>query len=184
MVEQNAIYYSNQIGQNAATIFEAVKEENYANSHRLNVKGSKYFSKLNTTLSLGSIYAISNREQLLNGNLADVENENLGFNVDLESEVTDWLSASYTGNFSFLQTRFEVRNFDEIRTQQHELDLYFYVAENQYFSEIIKLEDLAGKMSRQTLFSTSDKPISRNNYKINLENMRCKLPLKTNCLKV
>jgi hypothetical protein len=128
------LLYSNQIGQNAATIFEAVEQENYADFHRLNIKGSKYFSKLNTTLSLGGNYSISNREQLLNGNLADVENENLGFNVDLESEITDWLSASYTGNFSFLQTLFEARDFEEIRTQQHQLDLYFYLAENQYFS--------------------------------------------------
>jgi hypothetical protein len=128
------LLYSNQIGQNAATILEAVEQENYANSHRLNVKGSKYFSKLNTTFSLGSSYAISNREQLLNSNLANVENKSLGFNLDLESEVTNWLSASYTVNFSFLQTRLEARNFDEIRTQQHELDLFFYVADNQYFS--------------------------------------------------
>ena len=128
------LLYSNQIGQNAATIFEAVEQENYADSHRLNIKGSKYFSKLNTTFSLGSSYSIFNREQLLNGNLADVKNQNLGFMLDLESEITDWLSASYVGNFSFLQTRFEARNFDEIRTQQHELDLFFYLADNQYFS--------------------------------------------------
>ena len=100
----------------------------------MNIKGSKYFSKLNTTFSLGSSYSIFNREQLLNGNLADVENQNLGFKLDLESEITDWLSASYTGNLSFLQTRFQARDFDEIRTQQHELDLFFYLAENQYFS--------------------------------------------------
>lgn len=128
------LLYSNQIGQNAATVFEAVARENYVNSHRLNVKGSKYFSKLNTTLSLGSSYSISNREQLLNENLAEVANQNLGFKLDLESEVTNWLSASYTGNFSFLQTRFEAREFDEIRTQQHELDLFFYLADNQYLS--------------------------------------------------
>mgnify|MGYP003116119808 CR=1 FL=1 len=150
------LLYSNQIGQNAATIFEAVEQDNYANSHRLNLKGSKYFSKLNTTLSLGSSYSISNREQLLNGKLADVENENLGFNVDLESEVTDWLSASYTGNFSFLQTRFEARNFDEIRTQQNELNLFFYVADNQYFS--VDSEYYFNNISDE----------NRNNYFLNL----------------
>ena len=128
------LLYSNQIGQNGATIFEAEAQDNSADFHRLNIKGSKYISKLNTTLSLGSSYSIFNREQLLNGNLADVENQNLGFKLDLESEITDWLSASYAGNFSFLQTRFEARNFDEIRTQQHELDLFFYLADNQYFS--------------------------------------------------
>ena len=132
-IERNLLY-SNQISENAATVFEAVERKNNVNSHRLNLKGSKYFSKVNTTLSLGSSYSISNREQLLNDNLADVENQNLGFKLDLESEITNWLSASYTGNINFLQTRFEVREFDEIRTLQHELDLFFYLADNQYFS--------------------------------------------------
>jgi hypothetical protein len=128
------LLYSNQIGLNAATIFEAIGQDNFSNSHRINVKTSKYFRELKTTLSLGSNFTISNREQILNGNLADVENQNLGFDLGLESEVTDWLSTSYSGNYSVLQTRFEGRSFDEIQTQQHELDLFFYVADNQYFS--------------------------------------------------
>ena len=128
------LLYSNQIGLNAATIFEAIEQDNFSNSHRINAKGSKYFRDLKTTLSLGSNFTISNREQILNGNLADVENQNLGFDLDLESEVTDWLSTSYSGNYSVLQTRFEARNFDEIQTQQHQLDLFFYLADNQYFS--------------------------------------------------
>ena len=128
------LLYSNQIGLNAATIFEAIEQDNFSNSHRIKVKTSKYFRELKTTLSLGSNFAISNREQILNGNLADVENQNLGFDLGLESEVTDWLSTSYSGNYSVLQTRFEARNFDEIQTQQHQLDLFFYLADNQYFS--------------------------------------------------
>ena len=128
------LLYSNEIGLNAATIFEAIEQDNFSNSHRINAKGSKYFRDLKTTLSLGSNFTISNREQILNGNLADVENQNLGFDLDLESEVTDWLSTSYSGNYSVLQTRFEARNFDEIQTQQHQLDLFFYLADNQYFS--------------------------------------------------
>lgn len=149
------LLYSNQISQNAATVFEAVARENYVNSHRLNVKGSKYFSKVNTTLSLGSSYTISKREQLLNENLAEVENQNLSFKLDLESEVTDWLSASYTGNFGFLQTRFPERKFNEIRTQEHELDLFFYVAENQYFS--VNSEYYSNNISEE----------NRNNYFMN-----------------
>ena len=128
------LLYSNQIGLNAATIFEAIEQDNFSNSHRIKVKTSKYFRELKTTSSLGSNFAISNREQILNGNLADVENQNLGFDLGLESDVTDWFSTSYSGNYSVLQTRFEARNFDEIQTQQHQLDLFFYLADNQYFS--------------------------------------------------
>jgi hypothetical protein len=128
------LLYSNEIDQNAASIFEAIEQDNFSNSHRLNVKASKYFRHINTTFSIGSNYSISNREQILNSNLADVENQTIGFNFDVESEITDWLSSSYTGNFNYLQTRFKDRDFDEIRTQLHELDLFFYVADNQYFS--------------------------------------------------
>ncbi len=128
------LLYSNFIGANAATVFEAIEQENQSNSHNFNVKGSKYFNNLNTTYGMGATYSLFQREQLLNANLTEVKNQNLNFNWKLESEVTDWLSASYNGELSFLQTRMEHREFDEIRTQQHSLDLFFYVSENQYFS--------------------------------------------------
>lgn len=128
------LLYSNQIDQNAATIFEAIEQDNFSNSHRVNAKASKYYRNIKTTFSIGASYTLSNREQILNANLADVENQNIGFNFDVESEITDWLSSSYTGNFNYLQTRFEARAFDEIQTQQHQIDLFFYLADNQYFS--------------------------------------------------
>ncbi|TDN95679.1 carboxypeptidase-like protein [Salegentibacter sp. 24] len=150
------LIYSNRIGENAATIFEALEKENYTDAHRLGIKASKYFSKLNTTLSLGSSFIISNREQLLNDNLVDVENQNLAFKFDLESEVTHWLSASYSGNLSFLKTSLEAREFNEIRTQQHELDLFFYLADNQYFS-----------VDSEYYFNNISKA-NRNNYFLNV----------------
>ncbi|MCM4160899.1 carboxypeptidase-like regulatory domain-containing protein [Antarcticibacterium flavum] len=128
------LLYSNLIGENAATVLEAIEQENYSYSHNWSAKASKYFSKLNTTLTLGTTFSLFEREQLLNQNLAEVHNENLSFDLGLESEVTDWLSASYAANFSLLQTRIEERDIDAIETQQHTLDLFFYVAENQYFS--------------------------------------------------
>ncbi|WP_026302461.1 carboxypeptidase-like regulatory domain-containing protein [Psychroflexus tropicus] len=128
------LLYSNEIGLNAATIFEAIEQDNFSNSHRINTKASKYFRTISTTLSIGANYIFFNREQILNSNLADVKNQNIGFNFDLESEITDWLSSSYTGNINYLQTRFETSTFDEIQTQQHEIDLFFYLTDNQYFS--------------------------------------------------
>ena len=128
------LLYSNLIDQNAANIFEAIEQDNFSNSHRINAKSSKYFRNINTTLSIGGNYSLSNREQILNSNLADVENQNIGFNLDIESEITDWLSSSYAGNINYLQTRFEANAFDQIQTQQHEIDLFFYLNDNQYVS--------------------------------------------------
>ncbi|MGY5847955.1 carboxypeptidase-like regulatory domain-containing protein [Salegentibacter sp. HM20] len=150
------LLYSNLIGNNAATVLEAVEKENYSFSHNWNIKASKYFSKLNTTLSLGATFSIFEREQLLNQNLAEVYNENLSLDLDLESELTDWLSASYSGNLSFLQTSIEQRNIDAIKTQQHSLDLFFYVAENQYFS-----------LNSEYYFNNIS-ALNRNNYFMNL----------------
>lgn len=128
------LLYSNLIGENGATVLEAIEQENQTNSHNWNAKASKYFSKLNTTLSLGTTFSLFQREQILNQRLAEVKNENLSFNFELESEVTDWLSTSYSGSLSLLQTSIEDRDINEIESQQHSLDLFFYVGENQYFS--------------------------------------------------
>lgn len=128
------LLYSNLIGENGATVLEAIEQENYSNAHTWNAKASKYFSKLNTTLSLGTTFSHFQRDQLLNDSLAEVNNQNLGFNLKLESEVTGWLSTSYAANLGILQTTIVERDMKDIETQQHSLDLFFYVAENQYFS--------------------------------------------------
>src|SRR5690606_35670799 len=128
------LLYSNLIGENGATVLEAIEQENYSNAHTWNAKASKYFSKLNTTLSLGTTFSHFQRDQHLNDSLAEVNNQNLGFNLTLESEVTGWLRTSYAANLGILQTTIVERDMKDIETQQHSLDLFFYVAENQYFS--------------------------------------------------
>lgn len=150
------LLYSNIIGESGATILEAIEQENYSNAHNWNAKASKYFRKLNTTLSVGTTYSHFQREQLLNDRLAEVNNENLSFNLKMESEFTDWLSASYAGNVSILQTNIDGRYMNEIETKQYSLDLFFYVAENQYFS-----------LNSEYYFNNiSDE--NRNNYFLNL----------------
>src|SRR5690606_34786725 len=91
-------------------------------------------NKIKTTLKLSAAYTLMQREQFLNTNLAEVNNRNLSIRLALESEVTDWLSTSYNSNFSFLQTSVAGRDFNEIRNQQHLLDLSFFPADNQFFS--------------------------------------------------
>ncbi|CAM4290504.1 carboxypeptidase-like regulatory domain-containing protein [Gillisia limnaea] len=150
------LLYSNLIGENGATVLEAVEQDNNLQAHNWNAKASKYFSKLNTTLSLGATFSLFKGEQLLNQRLADVNNENLSFDLKLESEVTDWLSTSYSGNLSFLKTTIEYRAINDIETQQHSLDLFFYLAENQYFS--INSEYYFNNISEE----------NRNNYFLNL----------------
>ena len=134
---------------------EAIERKNYSYAHNWNAKASKYLSKINTTLSLGATFSLFGREQLLNQSLTEVRNENLSFDLDLESEITDWLSASYSGNLGLLQTSIEERDINRIETQQHSLDLFFYVAENQYFS------------LNSEYFFNNISDLNRNNYFMN-----------------
>ena len=145
---ENNLLFSNLIQENGAILLEAFEKENFSVSHKLRVEGSKYFNKINTTLDLGSSFSTTQREQLLNSELVQVNNQNLRFNAGLESEVTDWLSSSYTGNFSFLQTELGGSGFDEIISQEHLLDLSFFPADNQYFS--IESEYYYNNLSEET----------------------------------
>ena len=131
---RNNLLYSNEIGENGSTLFESIAQENYSNSHNWNAEGSKYFNSLKTTLNASANFLLTNREQLLNGNLADIENRSIGAGIGVESEITDWLSTSYAGEIQFLQTEFGNRNFQEIVTQQHELGLFFYLNASQYIN--------------------------------------------------
>lgn len=153
---KNNLLYSNEIGENGAVLLESTLQDNYSNNHNLNLEGSKYLNDLNTTLNLTSNLRYSSREQLLNSNLADVKNRALSLGAGLESEITDWLSASYSADFSFLETKLENRNFQEIKTQQHELGLFFYLNEQQYFS-----------LDSEYYFNNISKE-NRNNYFLNL----------------
>ena len=153
---KNNLLYSNEIGENGATLFESIDQDNFSNSHNLSLEGSKYFNTLNTTLNISSGLRLSSREQLLNNNLTDVNNRTFSIGLGFESEVTDWLSASYNADFRFLQTEFEDRNFQEIKTQQHELSLFFYINEQQYFS--LDSEYYFNNISAE----------NRNNYFLNL----------------
>ena len=155
-VTENNLLYSNFVEEGGAILFEAFERENTSVFHNLRLEGSKYFNKINTTLKLGSTYSLMQREQLLNNNLAEVNNQSLSFSLGLESEVTDWLSTSYNSDFSFLQTEMAGRDFEEIRSQQHLLDLSFFPVDNQYFS--VKSEYYYNNISRE----------NRNSYFLNI----------------
>ena len=146
-VTENNLLYSNFVGKDGAILFEAFEQENISVSHNIRLEASKYFNRINTTLDLGSSFSYTQREQLLNTELVQVNNRNLRFNLGLESEVTDWLSSSYTGRISLLQTALEGSDFDEIRSQEHLLDLSFFPAGNQYFS--IESEYYYNDLSRE-----------------------------------
>lgn len=131
---ENNLLYSSNIGENGTTILEAVALDNNSDNHSFRAGGSKYFRKMKTTLKLNTSYNLSKRQQLLNNTLAEVNTRSLNFRGSLDAEISSWLIANYSGNYTTYTSGFEDRDFQTIETQQHTLDLYFYPKDNQYLS--------------------------------------------------
>ncbi|MDN3595416.1 carboxypeptidase-like regulatory domain-containing protein [Zunongwangia endophytica] len=131
---ENNLLYSSNIGENGTTILEAVILDNSSNTHSFRGGGSKYFRKLKTTFKLNASYNLSQRQQLLNNTLAEVNTKSFSLRGSVDAEISSWLIANYSGNFSTYTSGFEKSDFQQIETHQHVIDLYFYPKDNQYLS--------------------------------------------------
>ena len=130
----NNLMYSSTIGENGITVSEAVARDNSFDNHSIRAGASKYFRKLKTTFKLSASYNLSKRQQLLNNALAEVNTQRLNVQGNVEAEMSSWLIASYSGNFTTYHMSMESRDLQEIENHQHTLNLYFYPKSNQYLS--------------------------------------------------
>lgn len=131
---ENNLLYSSNISENGTTILEAVARDNSFDNHSFSAGGSKYFRKLETTLKLNASYNLSQRQQLLNNTLAEVNTQSFNLRGSVETDISSWLIASYSETFSTYTSWFGESDFQQIETHQHTLDLYFYPKDNQYLS--------------------------------------------------
>jgi hypothetical protein len=132
--KKSNILYSSEVGEGGAILVEALEQDNSSDSHIFSFENSKHFRSLNSTVKFSSSYSFVNGKFLLNNILADVNNQQLNFNLGMESELTRWLSTSYSGDLSFLESTVAGNKIDEIITQKNVVDLSIFPAENQYFS--------------------------------------------------
>jgi len=130
----NNLLYSTQIQDNGATVLEAILQDNTVQTQRYNLDGSKYISSWNTALKLNTSYTKTQREQQLNGQLAEIKNESIRLNGMLDSEVSEWLSVSYNSTYSIYKSSLQNNSIQQVNTQNHQADIYLYPWENQYLS--------------------------------------------------
>lgn len=129
------LLFGNTIDENGVTSFGLFEKNNISNTHNINLRGSKYFSKLKSTLTLTSNISFSNKEQLLNKKYIDVKTKNIQFGGKLDTELSDWISIQYKNRFFIANTNFNNQHsFDNIVTQEHLLGFNLYPYTNQYFN--------------------------------------------------
>lgn len=127
------LLFGNTINNNGTTSFGFFEENNNSNTHNINLRASKYFSKLKTTFTVTSNTSLDNKEQLLNGIITDITTKNIQLKGKLDTEITEWMSIEYKNKISISNTQFEnQQSFDNIITQEHLVNFNFYPTSNQY----------------------------------------------------
>lgn len=130
----NNLLYKNDIGQQGELLMEAVERDNVSQINSFELNASKYFGGISSTLKLNAQYNLSQREQLLNGELTTAENNNLILRGSFNSEIFSWLSAEADTRFSSYELAFENVKFQQVETIQHQLGLFVFPKRNQFFS--------------------------------------------------
>ena len=126
------LLFGNIINSDGTTSFGFFEQDNSNITHSINLRGSKYFSKLKTTFAITTIASLESREQLLNGILTNITTKNIQLKGQLDTEITEWMSVGYKSNFTISNSQFEDQSFDNIVRQEHLLNFNFYPTSNQY----------------------------------------------------
>lgn len=137
----NNLLYNTQILGNGTTELQAIEQDNERQSHNFSTRISKYFSDLNTNLTLSANYSLQDFEQILNSQITDIKNQNWRINGKIDTDITDWLNAELESVFQFSNNQIQEQDNQTITQQFHKFNINIYPKENQYFglkTEFIK----------------------------------------------
>ena len=129
---KNNLIISNVFSDEGASILETVERYNYSSNHNINLRSSKYFSRLKTTITLMSNYVLTNRQIFLNNLITDVKTKNQQLEGKINIEPVKWLSLALKSKYSFFKTILHNQSLDGVIIQKHVLNLDFYPSSNQY----------------------------------------------------
>jgi len=122
----------NNINNDGTSSLGFFEQDNNSNTHTINMRGSKYYTQLKTTLTLTTNVSLDNKEQLLNNSLTDITTKSIQLKGKLDTEITDWMSLEYKNNVLITNTQFKNQSFNTIVNQEHLLNFNFYPTSNQY----------------------------------------------------
>jgi hypothetical protein len=74
---ENNLLYQSEVLSNGAVSIEAIEQLNTRYSHNFSTRIGKYVSAIKSNLTLNSSFALQDFQQIINGNLVDIANQNL-----------------------------------------------------------------------------------------------------------
>ena len=130
--EHNLLYQST-ILPNGATTLEAIEQTNIRISDDFSTRIGKYVATIKSNITLNSSFALQEFQQIINGNLVDITNQNLIFGSKIDTDLTDWLNLEYAGSWTFSNNKLEDQKQPQVKQQNHILNLNFNLKSKQYF---------------------------------------------------
>ena len=129
---KNNLLYNNQILENGATELQAIEQDNDRLRHNFMTRFSKYFSDINTNLTLSANYSMQDFQQILNNEITDIANHNWRLNGKIDTDITDWLNTEVESIFQFSNNQIQEQDNQTITQQFHKFNINIYPKENQY----------------------------------------------------
>lgn len=123
---------NSRFDQTGALNLKTVEKSNFSHSHQIRLRGSKYFSNASTSIKTGLVHSTLNSKQMWNGLTRSVTSKTLRTDLQVDTEITPWLSIAYSAKFSFFRNKFEREETTGITSQRHLLGHTLYPAENQH----------------------------------------------------
>jgi hypothetical protein len=95
-------------------------------------RASKYFSDINTNLTLSANYSLQDFQQILNSEITDIANQNWRLNGKIDTDITDWLNTEIESTFQFSNNQIQEQDNQTISQQFQKFNINVYLNENQY----------------------------------------------------
>ncbi len=131
---ENNLLYQTQILPNGATELQAVEQQNNRTNHNISARGSKYFSKIKSNVTLNSSLGLQEFQQIINNKLSNISSQNLKIGNKIEIYFTDWFNIEYQANWTFSKNKVQNQENPSITQQNYIFNLNIYPKDNQYFA--------------------------------------------------
>lgn len=132
----NNLLYSFDVDTNGSIVTNSLLLNNDATTQRFSVSLDKRIKKIKSLVKVKTSYVLNTSDRLINNVIADVQNTSLSFTASLESEISENITIGYKGNYALSENSIDTQERDQIISQRHELNAFYYISQSQsqYFN--------------------------------------------------
>lgn len=146
--QKNPFLTTNLINPDGSRSFEFLAFENSISNHTLQIKGSKYLSKIKTTLSAGADLGHSQSNQVLDGQITRSTNRFIKPHTKVSTRFGTVAAFDYTLNYTLATNALQGNDPNRFNQLTQSLQIHLYPAKNHYLG--LMAEHFYNKAFRQS----------------------------------